>query len=187
MSTKKKVVVITGASGSGKSTLAQKLAEDLGIKPIITHTTRPPRSYEQDGKDYYFETEESFFKNHLVENVKYGNYRYGSSEEGLKKAWEHNDIVSIVVETQGAKTYLDTFKDQVIAIYLAVDSLQELKKRLIKRGDDPQRIEQRLKSDELKRDLEVPEYLKNRVYEVKNNNFNKMLSKVEEIIANETQ
>ncbi|MGR3742451.1 guanylate kinase [Companilactobacillus sp. DQM5] len=174
----KYLIVITGASGAGKSSLAKVLKEELNIQPVITHTTRQPREYEKDGVDYYFETETSFFKNHLLEDVQYGSYRYGSSEEGLKRAWEKNDVVSIVVETKGAATYLDKFPQNVLVVYIEVDSLEEIKKRLQKRGDSPQKIDQRIKSEEFLRDMKIPEYLKNRIFEVKNNDFDVMKSEV---------
>lgn len=184
MTKNKHLIVITGASGTGKSTLAKYLKEKLNVLPIITHTTREPRLYETDGVDYYFENEESFFKNHLLENVKYGNYRYGSSKEGLKRAWSKADIVSIVVDSKGARTYLDEYPDNAIVVYLEVKSIKELRERLVKRGDNSEKIEQRLNSEEFLRDIQVPDYLKGDVFIAENSDFEVMKRKTLDYIAN---
>lgn len=52
----KKIIVLTGTSGVGKTTISHYLAAAYHISAIITHTTRPPRSQEKNGVDYYFET-----------------------------------------------------------------------------------------------------------------------------------
>ncbi|GKQ42441.1 guanylate kinase [Companilactobacillus sp. RD055328] len=183
MDKNKRLIVITGASGSGKSTLSKYLKEELGVLPIITHTTREPRQYEKDGVDYYFETEKSFFENHLLENVHYGSFRYGSSKEGLQKAWDKADLVSIVVDSKGAKTYLDEYPDNAMVIYLEVNSVDELRQRLINRGDSMEKIEQRLSSEEFLRDMKVPDYLKNRAFVVKNFDFDTVKCEVRQYIG----
>lgn len=184
MNKNKHLIVISGASGSGKSTLANYLKEEMNVQPIITHTTRVPRSYEKDGVDYYFETEESFFKNHLLEDVKYGSYRYGSSKEGLEKAWEKFDLVSIVLDSKGAETYLDQYPNNAIIIYLEVESVDELRNRLVNRGDDPEKIDQRLKSEEFLRDIHVPEYLKGHSFVTENGDFDSTKEKIKNYIEN---
>jgi len=56
-----KLFVVTGPSGAGKGTLIKALIErrdDLEV--AISATTRPQRPGEEDGRDYYFLTEEEF-------------------------------------------------------------------------------------------------------------------------------
>ena len=93
----KHVIVITGATGTGKTTVSTYLKTKYQIPRIITHTTRPKRPGEQDGVDYYFETDASFGHNHFLEAVTYAGYQYGSSYEGLERAFEKSDLVSIVL------------------------------------------------------------------------------------------
>ena len=48
-------IVVSAPSGTGKSTvLARVLEETAGLRFSVSHTTRPPRSGEQDGVDYHF-------------------------------------------------------------------------------------------------------------------------------------
>ena len=55
------LLVISGPSGSGKSTLIQRLLkknDDLFFS--LSHTTRPARDNEINGRDYYFVSRNEF-------------------------------------------------------------------------------------------------------------------------------
>ena len=55
------VIVLTGPSGAGKTSIAHRLLEaDPQLVFSISATTRRPRDYEVDGKDYFFFSEEDF-------------------------------------------------------------------------------------------------------------------------------
>tara|TARA_Y100000034_G_scaffold45935_1_gene56409 strand:- start:5744 stop:6394 length:651 start_codon:yes stop_codon:yes gene_type:complete len=56
--------VLFGPSAGGKTTFKHELT-DRGCYPIISYTTREPRSGEIDGKDYHFISEQ-VFKKHSV-------------------------------------------------------------------------------------------------------------------------
>ena len=45
------MVILSSPSGAGKTTLVKLLSERKGFTTSISHTTRPPRSNEVDGKD----------------------------------------------------------------------------------------------------------------------------------------
>lgn len=154
-----KLIVITGATGTGKTTVSDYLKEKYKIVPVITHTTRPPRFNEKNGEDYYFENDQSFEDNHYLERVKYSNYQYGSSYEGLRKAWKVNPIASIVLDTQGAITYAQKLSDEVDIWFLQVSDERVLRERLIHRGDKIEAIDRRMQSPEYRRDLVVPDEL----------------------------
>lgn len=167
----KKLIIIAGPSGSGKTTVSQYLTEKYQIPRVITHTTRPKRPDEKSGVDYFFETPESFAKLHFFEKVKYGSYQYGSSKESLDETWKDHDFASLVVDTKGAKSYLDQLGDQVIFIYIEETDKNKLKQRLIDRGDDEKEIELRLKSPEFLRDLNLSSELKKHAVILKNDDL----------------
>lgn len=56
-----KIFYIMGKSASGKDSIYSVLRNDkeLNLKDILLYTTRPIRSHEKDGVDYYFITEDS--------------------------------------------------------------------------------------------------------------------------------
>lgn len=102
----RKIILIAGPSGAGKTTISEYLTTRYGIPRVVTHTTRPARVGETPGVSYYFETPESMSRLHLFEKVTYGGSRYGSSREGLDRAWEKSDLVSLIVDIAGARSYL---------------------------------------------------------------------------------
>lgn len=155
----KHVVVITGAPGTGKTTVRNYLTEKYGMGKVLTHTTRMKRVGEQDGVDYYFETDETFFRNHFLEHVDYDDKKYGSSLEGLQRAWEDNDWAVIVLDTKGAISYLQKMPAETLVLYLETSDQKKQAQRLAERGDRAELIKKRLASQEAKRDLELPQEL----------------------------
>ncbi|KRN97588.1 guanylate kinase [Companilactobacillus kimchiensis] len=180
----KKIIVITGASGTGKTTISKYLQDTYHIPSVITHTTRLPRDGEKDGKDYYFETKDSFLKNHYLEKVEYSGNWYGSSEESLNRTWDKYNAASIVVDTKGAVSYKEKYKEAAVVIFLEVD-LDTVTKRLSKRGDDKKRLKARISSDEFLRDLQIPRELETKSYKIINKSLQTTLESVDEILKNE--
>ncbi|MBS9336856.1 guanylate kinase [Fructobacillus papyrifericola] len=167
----KRVIVLMGPAGAGKSSVASYIKERFGIPQVITHTTRAMRQGEEDNVDYYFEDDQSFDQKHFLEEVNYGGHRYGSSMEGLERAWSRNDLASIVLDTKGGETYQEILHDQAWLWYVTVSKVEELEKRLVARGDAKQAIEKRLSSAEFKRDLSLPDSLKNKAVVIENDDW----------------
>lgn len=174
----RKVFVLTGNTGTGKTTVANYLNEFYEMPKVITHTTRPPREGEIDQVDYYFESEQSFKENHYLESVAYANYHYGSSYEGLERAWEKSPLITIVLDTAGAKTYSEKLGDEAVVIFLTVTKPDEIVGRLSKRGDNLEETRRRMASEEYKRDVQLPQSLQGIAHVVVNDDW---LSTKEEI------
>ncbi len=179
----KHVIVITGATGTGKTTVSTYLKTKYQIPRIITHTTRPMRPGEKDGVDYYFETDASFAKNHYLESVTYAGYQYGSSYEGLQRAFEKSDLVSIVLDTKGAETYVHDLKEQAFILFLTVGKSVVLHERLKDRGDQLEMIQSRIKSKEYSRDLTLPEDLKGIATVLQNDDWTKTQERLATIVT----
>lgn len=178
----RKVFVLTGNTGTGKTTVANYLNEFYEMPKVITHTTRPPREGEIDQIDYYFETEQSFENNHYLESVAYANYRYGSSYEGLERAWEKSPLISIVLDTAGAKTYSEKLGDVAVVIFLTVTKTDELLGRLSKRGDNLEETRRRMASEEYKRDVQLPKPLQGIAHVVVNDDWLSTKEKIDNIV-----
>ena len=55
------MVILSSPSGAGKTTLTKKIQQKYkSFKISVSHTTRPPRSNELNGVDYYFVSQEKF-------------------------------------------------------------------------------------------------------------------------------
>ncbi|MDR3240829.1 MAG: guanylate kinase [Lactobacillaceae bacterium] len=177
-----KVFVLTGNTGTGKTTVANYLADFYQVPKVVTHTTRLPREGEQNGIDYYFETDASFETMHYLERVEYNQQKYGSSYEGLELAWQKNQLITIVLDTAGAVTYARELGDKAVIIFMSVTNEKELHDRLIERGDNAAMIEKRLHSAEFARDLNVPEPLQGIAHVVLNDEWSDTKHEIDQII-----
>lgn len=119
----KVILAIMGKSGAGKDTLQKRICKDFKfVNPIISCTTRPKRDYEQEGVDYYYLTEEQFFKkinnNEMLEYTVFRDWFYGTDILSLQ------DGINVgVYNPEGFQNLLAKQSDnlQVFGIYLEVD------------------------------------------------------------------
>ena len=55
-----KIFYLMGKSASGKDTLFKEILERIPeLKTVVPYTTRPIRTGEKDGREYFFTTEEN--------------------------------------------------------------------------------------------------------------------------------
>ena len=132
--------VLSGPSGVGKSSLREKVRKEFPeLAYSISHTTRPPRHGEREGKDYHFISEPTFLamreKGAFIEwALVHGNY-YGTSFEELRKQLnEHGDVL-LEIDVQGARQVKESFP-QACFIFVLPPDRETLEKRLLQRGTE---------------------------------------------------
>ena len=54
--------ILSSPSGAGKTTLVKKIIKNKNYSVSISHTTRPARPSEKNGKDYFFTSKNNFKK-----------------------------------------------------------------------------------------------------------------------------
>ena len=140
MSQKGVLVVVSGPSGVGKVTVLKKLiSENPKMKFAISATTRKPRVGEEDGKNYFFKSEEEFRKmidnNELIEWVNYCGNFYGKPRKYVEETLEEGYDVIVEVEVEGAQNIKKIYKDSVL-IFILPPSFEELEERLRNRGTE---------------------------------------------------
>ncbi len=131
--------VISAPAGTGKTTLVEMLTNEFAcIARSISTTTRPKRPNEEDGKDYFFVSDEEFEKKvqegQFLEHVTLFGYKYGTSKMQVEKLRAEGKHVFLVIDTQGALALMG----QVAATFIFVlpPSFEELAKRLQMRGTE---------------------------------------------------
>ena len=96
------LIILSSPSGAGKSTLAQRIKSwDENCVFSISATTRKPRKGEQDGKDYYFISENEFRKK-------------VSNSEML----EHAEVFETYMEAQYLQYYLQLITEMMFYLML---------------------------------------------------------------------
>jgi guanylate kinase len=145
------VYVVAAPSGAGKSSLVKALMElDAAVRPSISHTTRPPRGQEIDGREYHFVSDAQF--DELIQNQAFlewatvHGHRYGTSRESIEQRIAQGTDVVLEIDYQGALQIKKIFSNAVL-IFIFPPSWDELRSRLKNRGEDsPEVIETRLKN-----------------------------------------
>jgi len=137
-----KIIIISSPSGAGKTTICKYLLKRFkNIELSISHTTRTKRKNEKNGKDYFFLDKNEFInlkKNKFfIETAKVFDNYYGSSFTNIKRALKNKNHILFDIDWQGAKKLRKHFpKNQVIDFFILPPNINELKRRLKKRGRD---------------------------------------------------
>ena len=142
-----KLVVVTGPSAVGKTVLALELIKWLPLKKVITTTTRLIRPNEKRGVDYHFVSnnryKEIINKDLLMEFIEFqGNY-YGTQRKDVRNT-RLNGLVPLLVIDPSEALNIQKNNPDALVIFLKPESLNILKKRLIKRGGSQEVINNRL-------------------------------------------
>jgi guanylate kinase len=152
---KGKIVIISAPSGAGKSTIVNHLlGKDLNLEFSVSATTRNPRGKEKDGKEYYFMSVKEFRnrvrRGKFIEwEEVYKNQLYGTLKSEIARIWANGNHVLFDVDVKGGVNLKNIFGHKAISIFVMPPSLNELEKRLVKRGtDDPAKIRMRVEKAE---------------------------------------
>ena len=102
------VLVVTGPSGAGKGTLIHELVERVpGIEVTVSATTRERRRGEEDGREYWFLSDQEFrgrvARGELLEHVEYvSGHCYGTLRSELERIAGNGHVPLLELETKGA-------------------------------------------------------------------------------------
>lgn len=149
-------MVVSAPSGTGKTSICReflKMCPDVRFS--VSSTTRPPRSDEKDGLDYFFISEAAFQeqieKDAFAEWAQnYGHY-YGTAKEVMQNLLSAGFDLLLDVEPRGAKALKRNYAGGVF-VFILPPTLQALKSRLDTRGEVPEIMQKRLEKamDEIK-------------------------------------
>ena len=139
------ILVLSGPSGAGKSTIINAASDEIGEYYFsISTTTRAPRVGEEDGKDYFFVTKESFEEdikagNFLEYAEVHGNY-YGTSLKPVREALEEGKLVIFDIDVQGHRLVRAKMNDITTSAFITPPTLKELETRLRARSTDDETV-----------------------------------------------
>ena len=136
------LIILSSPSGAGKSTLARQLRDwDDTLQFSVSATTRPPRSGEVEGQDYFFVTQDAFdtlvADDGMLEHATVFGNSYGSPKAPVQEAVENGCDVLFDIDWQGAQQINNSsLSENVLSIFILPPSLTELHRRLVSRGKD---------------------------------------------------
>ena len=139
---KNKIIIITAPSGAGKTSITHYLLKKFPqLAFSVSAATRPRRSHEVDGKDYYFLSQEEFEQkakqNEFIEwEMVYEGKSYGTLKSELQRIWDNNQVPVLDIDVKGAIHVQGQFSGNVLSIFVEPPSVDELKRRLSSRGTE---------------------------------------------------
>ncbi|HYC70982.1 MAG TPA: guanylate kinase [Opitutaceae bacterium] len=155
------LLILAGPAGVGKSTLCDRLVREVpGFERVITATTRPPRPNEQNGRDYHFMSEAEFDRRlaagEFLEWARiHQRQRSGVPKSSVLDRLPHTSLV-MNIDVQGVRNIkaaaadIPMLRDRIITMFVAPDSLEVLRDRMLGRGP--------IAEDELQRRLQSAEF-----------------------------
>jgi len=136
--------IVSAPSGAGKTSMVRALMErdaDLGFS--VSHTTRPPRPGEVDGRDYHFIDVPTFERmveeGAFLEYAKVFDNYYGTSRAAVEAQLAEGRDVFLDIDWQGARQVRQAWPEAV-SIFVLPPSREALEARLRGRGTDSDEV-----------------------------------------------
>lgn len=142
----KYIVLLVGKSGTGKSTICQYLENMYELKEVKSYTTRPKRN--SGDTSHKFVDEETF--DDIISNdgvcayTEFNGYKYCATSHQI----DNSDLY--IVDPNGVDYFIKNYSGRKIPMVVYIDSPFDVRKdRMRLRGDSEDRIESRIKHDEI--------------------------------------
>ena len=182
------LVILSGVSGAGKDTIKKEIIKRMkNVISLPSFTSREPREGEEEGIQYHFITKEQFKEK--IKNEEFYEYDlhhenyYGTSKKLMNEKIDSGKIIVKDIEVNGTENLIKKLGNdtKLVTIFLKVDK-EELKNRLINRGDNLSEADMQLRLGRL-------EYEESKIglydYVIKNDNLEKTVQIIMTIIETE--
>lgn len=132
--------IIAGPAGVGKTALIKALVQRMPeLTRVATATSRPMRTGEVHGKDYYFFSAEEFEKHikqgDLVEWNLFAGYKYGTLRAPIQALLDAGKSQIMSIDIHGNAVLKKTFPN-VVGIFVVPPTFEALKERMVLRGQN---------------------------------------------------
>ena len=139
------MLVLSSPSGAGKSTISKALLKTDGdLTMSVSATTRPMRSGEVEGQDYYFIDQEKFEAmardGEFLEHATVFENSYGTPTAPVEKALSEGRDVLFDVDWQGTQQLAENALNDLVSVFILPPSIEELERRLHSRAQDSDEV-----------------------------------------------
>jgi len=189
MSSKKgQLIVISAPSGAGKTSVIKNVIKKLNdenrkSKFSVSHTTRLPREGDIDGSDYFFVSNKRFDEldeaGNFIETAEVHDYKYGTSKDFIDNNISQGINVFLEIDVQGFQE-LRSKNIEFRSMFILPPSIDELRKRIQKRGLDSEDVIEKRMKNALRELGEAEEY----DYLVINDVFENAIEELLEMVIN---
>jgi guanylate kinase len=145
------LIIITAPSGAGKTSITRYLLQQFPqLAFSVSAATRPRRTDETDGVDYYFMSLDEFHKkiqnNEFIEwEMVYEGKYYGTLKSELKRIEALHKVPILDIDVKGAIHVQQQYEGKTLSIFVQPPSIEELKRRLEFRAtESPEALQDRL-------------------------------------------
>ncbi len=145
------LIIITAPSGAGKTSITRFLLQHFPqLAFSVSAATRPQRSDEINGVDYYFMSLEEFHQkiqnNEFIEwEMVYEGKYYGTLKTELQRIKDMNKIPILDIDVKGAIHVQQQYEGRTLSLFVQPPSIEELKRRLeLRATESPEALQDRL-------------------------------------------
>ncbi|MDA8159152.1 MAG: guanylate kinase [Desulfobacteraceae bacterium] len=127
--------VVSAPSGAGKTTVLKAVLSTLpAVGFSVSHTTRPPRPGEVEGRDYFFVSSDEFSRRRqrgdFLEWAEVHGNLYGTSRQAVTDRLAQGQDCVLDIDVQGARQLREHRDLNPVFVFIAPPSLTELERRL---------------------------------------------------------
>jgi len=135
------IFILSGPSGSGKTTLLKELLRHKDLRDQLVRsvslTTRPKRSREKSGKDYFFISREQFKQarkaKKILEWTRYLGYYYATPKDFIDRQLRLAKNLILCLDLKGAFILKRRYPRNTVTIFVMPPSLDALLDRITRR------------------------------------------------------
>jgi guanylate kinase len=145
------LIIITAPSGAGKTSITRYLLKHFPqLAFSVSAATRPQRSDEINGQDYYFMSLDEFHKkiqnNEFIEwEMVYEGKYYGTLKTELQRIKNLHKVPVLDIDVKGAIHVQQQYEGRTLSIFVQPPSIEELKRRLeLRATESPEALQDRL-------------------------------------------
>ena len=139
------LLLVSSPAGAGKTSLSRRLAADYADMILsISATTRAARPGEEEGREYFFKTRETFMAmveaGELLEWAEVNGNCYGTPSAPVMAALDAGKDVLFDIDWQGARQVAQKAPDDSVRVFVLPPSWSDLSRRLHARAQDGEDI-----------------------------------------------